>query len=142
RVARRFLLCATCGTIVAERSPDSATGPVPGGAVSFQARWIMSVEAKPIRLSPVGKFIAMAIIVALAILLVTSIGTAATPFIIAAITAYLFNPIISWLHRYTGVGRALWIFVLYILVGTLIYLLARFLWPIIAMQYTELRRLI
>jgi predicted PurR-regulated permease PerM len=99
----------------------------------------MSVEPKPIRLSPVGKFITIAIIVALAIALIWAIGPVMTPFVAAAITAYLFNPLIGWLHRTTGVGRALWIGVLYIMVGGLVYALVRFLGPIIAAQYTDLR---
>jgi predicted PurR-regulated permease PerM len=100
----------------------------------------MSVEPRPIRLSPVGKFVTIAVIVALAILLIWSIGPVMTPFVAAAITAYLFNPLIGWLTRRIGIGRAFWIGVLYILVGVLIYALVRSLGPIIAMQYTDLRR--
>jgi predicted PurR-regulated permease PerM len=99
----------------------------------------MSVEAKPIRLSPVGKLITVAIIVALAILLVSTAGHVMTPFAAAVITAYLFNPLISFLNRRTRVGRAVWILVLYITIGALIYALVRFLGPIIAHQYRELR---
>jgi len=52
----------------------------------------MSVEPKPIRLSSTGKFITVAIIVALAILLFIAVGSILTPFVAAVITAYLFNP--------------------------------------------------
>src|SRR5262249_24001020 len=99
----------------------------------------MSVETKPIRLSPVAKFITVVIIIALAILLISAVGHVLTPFIAAAVTAYLFNPLISWLNRRTHVSRALWILVLYVMVGFLIYGLVRFLGPIIFDQYRELR---
>ncbi|HEU5099023.1 MAG TPA: AI-2E family transporter [Roseiflexaceae bacterium] len=98
----------------------------------------MSVEPKPIRLSPVGKFITIAIIVALAILLISSVRQIMTPFIAAIITAYLFNPLIGWLNRRTGIGRGFWIGVLYVLIGALAYALIRSLGPIVTAQYTEL----
>ena len=98
----------------------------------------MSVEPKPIRLTPVAKFVTVAIIVALGILLIWAASSIMTPFIGAAITAYLFNPLIGWLNRRTGVSRAIWICVLYILIGVLIYALVRTLGPLVAMQYREL----
>jgi predicted PurR-regulated permease PerM len=98
----------------------------------------MDIEARPIRLSPVAKFITVAIIVALTILLFRAMGHAVAPFVAAIITAYLFNPVITWLHRRTHVGRAAWILVLYVLIGALIYALVRFLGPIITGQYNDL----
>jgi predicted PurR-regulated permease PerM len=98
----------------------------------------MSVEPKPIRLSPVGKFITIAIIVSLAILVIAAVGPIMTPFVAAIITAYLFNPLIGWLNRRTGIGRGLWIGVLYVLIGALAYALFRSLGPILGAQYTEL----
>src|SRR5215211_911162 len=83
----------------------------------------MSVEPKPIRLSPTGKFITVAIIVALAVLIFSAVGSILTPFVAAVITAYLFNPLIGWLHRRTGLGRGVWIGVLYVMVGALAYAL-------------------
>jgi len=99
----------------------------------------MSVEAKPIRLSPVAKVITIVIIIVLALLLINAVGHVLTPFIAAAITAYLFNPLISWLNHRTRVSRAIWILVLYVMVGVLLYGLVRFLGPIIFEQYRELR---
>jgi predicted PurR-regulated permease PerM len=98
----------------------------------------MTVEPRPIRLSPVGKFIAVALIVALAILLISAVGPVMTPFVAAVITAYLFNPLIGWLNRRTRIGRAVWIGVLYILIGVLAYALIRTLGPIIGAQYKDL----
>jgi predicted PurR-regulated permease PerM len=98
----------------------------------------MSVEPKPIRLSPVGKFITVAIIVSLAILVVVAVGPILTPFVAAVITAYLFNPLIGWLNRRTGIGRGVWIGVLYVLIGALAYALVRSLGPMVAFQYRGL----
>ncbi|HEU5013858.1 MAG TPA: AI-2E family transporter [Roseiflexaceae bacterium] len=99
----------------------------------------MSAESRPIRLSPAGKFITIAIIVALAILLIQAAYGVMMPFIAAAITAYLFNPIIRGLHHRTRISRAFWILVLYVMIGALIYLLVRFVGPLITSQYSELR---
>ena len=98
----------------------------------------MSVEPKPIRLSSAAKFITVIIIVALGILLIWAAQPVMGPFVGAVITAYLFNPLIGWLHRRTGIGRAFWIIVMYILVGVLVYALVRTLGPIIATQYRDL----
>lgn len=100
----------------------------------------MTVEPKPIRLSSVAKFITIAIIIGLGILLVWAAGAIMTPFVAGAITAYLFNPLIGWLQRRTGIGRGLWIAVLYVLIGVLVYNLVLSLGPILTAQYRELRR--
>jgi predicted PurR-regulated permease PerM len=102
----------------------------------------VSVEPKPIRLTPTAKFITILIVTSLAILLIWAANAVMAPFIGAIITAYLFNPLIGWLQRRTGVGRAIWIIVLYILVGALIYMLVRTLGPRVAMQYHDLVALI
>src|SRR5689334_832861 len=99
----------------------------------------MTVEAKPIRLSPVAKFITVAILVYLAIQLVNGANSILTPFIAAAITTYLFNPLISFLNRRTRISRAVWILVLYVTIGVLLYGLGRYLGPLVAHQYRDLR---
>ncbi len=99
----------------------------------------MNVESKPILLSSTAKFVTVAIIIALTILLLQAVGGILTPFIAAIITAYLFNPLITFLNRRTNISRAIWILVLYVAVGVLIYGLVRFLGPIIAFQYRDLR---
>src|SRR5690606_2641558 len=99
----------------------------------------MNAESKPIQLSPTAEFITVAIIVFLFILLLTSVTHILTPVIAAIITAYLFNPLITFMNRKTNVSRAVWIIVLYVLVGVLIYGLVRFLGPIIVGQFRDLR---
>jgi predicted PurR-regulated permease PerM len=128
-----------CGTIKNEM-PWMAAPPGYGRAafLYYYRGTFMSVEPKPIRLSPTGKFITIAIIVLLAILLFTAVGSILTPFVAAVITTYLFNPLISWLHRRTGVGRGIWIGVLYVLIGALAYALIRSLGPMVGFQYRGL----
>ncbi|KPV54181.1 hypothetical protein SE17_05345 [Kouleothrix aurantiaca] len=98
----------------------------------------MSVEPKPIRLSSTGKFITVLLIVALSLLLIWLAQSILAPFIAALITAYLFNPLIGWLNRRTGVGRAVWILVLYVLVGIVVYGLIQTFGPRLAAQYGEM----
>ncbi len=100
----------------------------------------MSHVSKPIRFSARYKLITAAIVVALTILFFQHISHVLTPFIGAIITAYLFNPLVSWLQRRTGMGRAIWIVVLYVLAFLLIYALFTWLWPIIMEQSGDLAR--
>jgi predicted PurR-regulated permease PerM len=99
----------------------------------------MHVESKPIRLSSTAKFVTVAVIIALTILLIRGVSTILAPFIAAVITAYLFNPLITFLNRRTGVSRALWIALLYVAIGAVIYGLISFLGPILTRQYLDLR---
>jgi predicted PurR-regulated permease PerM len=98
----------------------------------------VSIEPKPIRLTPAAKFVVITIIVAFGILLIWAANPVMGPFVGAIITAYLFNPLIGWLHRRTRIGRAFWIAVLYILVGSLAYALIRWLGPMVGFQYRGL----
>lgn len=96
------------------------------------------VEPKPIRFSPLYKLIAVTIVVALGIALLLHIEHVLAPFIAAIITAYLFNPLVTWLEQRARLGRALWIVVLYVLAFLLIYGLFTWLWPRIVQQSRDL----
>jgi predicted PurR-regulated permease PerM len=98
----------------------------------------MSVEQRPIRFTPQLKLIAVALVVALSIWMLFAVSHILTPFVAAIITAYLFNPLVSWLQRRTGVGRALWIVVLYLLAFLILYGLGTWIWPRIVAQSREL----
>lgn len=89
----------------------------------------MSIEPKPIRFSPQYKLIAVAIVVVLGILLLGAVEHVLAPFIAAIITAYLFNPLVTWLERQAKMGRALWIAVLYVIAFLLLYGLVTWIWP-------------
>jgi len=89
----------------------------------------MGIEPRPIRFSPLYKLIAVAIVVGLGIVLLHEIEHILPPFIAAIITAYLFNPLVSWLERRAQMGRALWIAVLYVIAFLLLYGLVTWIWP-------------
>lgn len=99
----------------------------------------MSVEARPIRFSPTVKMITIALIAALFVWLIRGLGNVLIPFVGAAITAYLFNPLITWLHCRTRVGRAFWIGLLYVVIGSMVYGLWRTLGPAIEREYVGLQ---
>lgn len=98
----------------------------------------MSAEQRPIRFSPQFKLIAVALVVALTIWLLLAVQHVLTPFIAAIITAYLFNPLVTWLERRTGMGRALWIAVLYVIAFLMLYGLGTLIWPRIVQQSRDL----
>ncbi|MBX0328100.1 AI-2E family transporter [Oscillochloris sp. ZM17-4] len=100
----------------------------------------MSQESVPIRFSARYKLITTAVIVALTILFFQHIRHVLPPFIGAIITAYLFNPLVTWLQRRTGMGRAIWIVVLYVLAFLLFYGLFIWIWPIIVEQTRDMAR--
>ncbi len=99
----------------------------------------MSAEARPIRFSPTIKLITVALIAVAFFWLVRGMGNVLIPFVAAAITAYLFNPLITWLSRRTRLGRAIWIGVLYIVLGIIVYALWRTLGPMIEREYSGLQ---
>lgn len=98
----------------------------------------MDFDHRPIRLTTQGKLITVAVIVGLTIALLYAVEHVLPPFIAAIITAYLFNPLVSRLHRHTRIGRAFWIVVLYVIAFALLYLLWILVWPRIVYQYSEL----
>lgn len=100
----------------------------------------MSPESKPIRFSAQYKLITAAIIVAITLLFVQHIAHILTPFIAAIITAYLFNPLVSWLERRAGLGRGIWIVVIYVLAFLLLYSTITGVWPLIMQQTRDMAR--
>jgi predicted PurR-regulated permease PerM len=98
----------------------------------------MSTEQRPIRFSPQYKLIAVALIVVLTLWFLLAVKHMLTPFVAAIITAYLFNPLVAWLYRRTGVGRVLWIAVLYVLAFLVLYGLGTLIWPRVAQQSRDL----
>lgn len=93
---------------------------------------------KPIRFSPQYKLIAVALVVVLAIILLRAVEHILSPFIGAIITAYLFNPLVTLLHRRTRLSRGLWTAVLYVLAFLLLYGLFTWIWPRIVEQTRDL----
>lgn len=92
----------------------------------------------PLRFDFIARLITVAVVVGLFILLLTSITHILTPFVAAIITAYLLNPIVTWLQNRTRIRRAFWIVILYVLTFMLIYALWIWLWPRVFTQYVGL----
>lgn len=95
----------------------------------------MHTEPKPIRLSTQGKVVTIAIIVGLTIFLLHEVEHVLGPFIAAIITAYLFNPLITFAARRTNTSRIVSIVVLYVCAFALLYGVGTFMWPRISAQY-------
>jgi predicted PurR-regulated permease PerM len=98
----------------------------------------MTAPPRPIRFSPQYKLIAVALVVVLTIWFLLAVKHMLTPFVGAIITAYLFNPVVGWLQRRTGLGRGLWIAVLYVLAFLVLYGLGTLMWPHMAQQSRDL----
>ena len=98
----------------------------------------MVPEQKLIRFSARFKLVSVAIVVALTIWLLLAVAHVLTPFVAAIITAYLFNPLVTWLQRRTRLGRALWIAVIYVLAFLTLYGLGTWIGPLIAQQSRDL----
>lgn len=98
----------------------------------------MVPEQKLIRFSSRFKLVSVAIVVALTIWLLLAVAHVLTPFVAAIITAYLFNPLVTWLQRRTRLGRALWIAVIYVLALLTLYGLGTWIGPLIAQQSRDL----
>jgi len=98
----------------------------------------MVPEQKLIRFSSRFKLVSVAIVVALTIWLLLAVAHVLTPFVAAIITAYLFNPLVTWLQHRTRLGRALWIAVIYVLAFLTLYGLGTWIGPLIAQQSRDL----
>jgi len=97
------------------------------------------MTTEPIRFSSRTKAITVVILLALGALLLYRLWDIFIPFFWAALTAYIFEPLVRWLHLKTRVPRFIWIILIYIAVGSLIYWAVVVLIPIIARQYKDLR---
>jgi predicted PurR-regulated permease PerM len=98
----------------------------------------MTTPQRPIRFSPQYKLIAVTLVVVLTVWFLMAVSHMLTPFIAAIITAYVFNPLVSWLQRRTSLGRVLWIVVLYVLAFLVLYGLGTLIWPRVAQQSRDL----
>lgn len=94
----------------------------------------MEHESRPIRFSLPLKLIAAALVVILTIWMLFAVEHILTPFIASIITAYLFNPLISYLQRLSKLSRGLWIAVLYVAAFLTISIVVTTFWPLIVTQ--------
>lgn len=93
---------------------------------------------EPLRFSSRAKAITIWIVLLLAILLLWQVMDVAIPFFWAILVAYILHPLIKWLNRTTRLPRFIWIILLYLAVGGLIYWGVAFLVPVVTQQYAGL----
>src|SRR6476620_1691400 len=92
----------------------------------------------PIRFSSRAKFVTVAVVALLAILLLSSVTHILMPFIWAIIIAYIFNPVVGLLHRRTNLPRFWWVLLLYALGFGLLFLFGSYVIPLVIKQYNEI----
>lgn len=97
------------------------------------------MATEPIRFSSRTKVIIVVVLLAVGALLLYRIWDIFVPFFWAMLTAYIAHPLIKWLHAKTRVPRVIWIILLYIVAGNLIYWAVAVLVPVVSRQYEELR---
>ena len=85
-----------------------------------------------------AKIITLWFIVAVIILFLFRFSNILPVFIWAAVMAYLFNPMISFFSEKTRIPRSLWIIILYVLLGILVFWAIKSLAPIISNEMSDL----
>lgn len=85
-----------------------------------------------------AKVITLWIIIAIIALFLSKFSKILPVFIWAAVTAYLFNPLISILHQKTKVPKAFWILILYIVLGISAFFIVRSFLPLISNEISDL----
>jgi len=93
-----------------------------------------------LRFSSRAKAITIWVVLLLAVLFLWRVLDVAIPFFWAILVAYVLHPLIKGLNRLTRVPRVLWILLVYLAVGGLIYWGVTFLIPVVSHQYTGLVR--
>lgn len=93
---------------------------------------------EPIHLSPRAKAVVFWMLVLLAALFLWRVREVVLPFVWALVTAYIFLPPVRSLAQRTRVPRPVWIVVLYLAGGAIVYLLVTVLIPVVGRQYEEL----
>ncbi len=91
-----------------------------------------------LRFSTRAKIITVWVVLLLAILFLWRVMDVVIPFFWAMLVAYILHPLIQWLNRTTRLPRFIWIILLYLAVGSLIYWGIAYLVPVIARQYEDL----
>jgi predicted PurR-regulated permease PerM len=85
-----------------------------------------------------AKIITLWIIIVLAIAFLFRFSGALSVFIWAATAAYLFNPVVNYFSEKTRSSRAVWIVVLYVLLGIVVFWAVKALLPLIANELSDL----
>ncbi|MFC1767716.1 AI-2E family transporter [Candidatus Margulisiibacteriota bacterium] len=92
---------------------------------------------KGLKLSPVAKTVVWVLFGIVIFLILKYLGNIIYPFLWALITAYLFSPLIFFLEKKSRLPRAIWIILVYFLLGLLIYWGLSVLIPVVNTELTE-----
>jgi predicted PurR-regulated permease PerM len=95
-----------------------------------------------IQFSSRAKFVTVLSIVVIAIFVLGRVAHILIPFVWAIITAYIFNPVVTWMQRRTRTPRFWWVVLLYIIGFGLLYLFGTYIVPQLAKQYKELEEVL
>lgn len=93
---------------------------------------------RPIQFSSRAKFVTVLSIVVIMLYVTSHTFHVMVPFIWAIITAYIFNPVITFLQRRTGTPRFWWVTILYVIGFGLIFWATSVVVPLITAQWNEL----
>lgn len=93
---------------------------------------------KGVKFTPAAKTITLALIVLFALFVLRYSAQIIHPFIWAAMTVYLFSPLIYYLESRTRLPRVLWILIVYIIIGFFIYWALSYAIPILNNEVSEL----
>src|SRR5580765_1478403 len=97
------------------------------------------MEIRTLRFPSWAKITTVAIVTALGLFLLRTMGSLLNPFIWAIITAYLLSPLVRILTRRSRIRRFWWVLLLYIITGFLLFAAFNFIWPRLVAQFTDLQ---
>ncbi len=97
-----------------------------------------SRNASTFKFSFRAKIITLWVIIGIVILFLLRFSRILPVFIWAAVTAYLFNPVITFFSEKTKTSKVLWILILYILLSLLVFWALKSLFPLISNEITDL----
>lgn len=90
------------------------------------------------KFSSSAKIVSLWLIVLVSVIFLFSVRHILPVFIWAIITAYIFNPLISFFQEKTKIHRIIWILILYLFFGILIFLTLNKLLPVISNELSDL----
>jgi predicted PurR-regulated permease PerM len=93
-----------------------------------------------IKLSARTKFIIVLVLAAIAVFIIYKTGHIIVPFIWALVTAYIFNPVITYFSRRTKTNRVWWVLLLYIILGFIMAWVFLRVVPLVVNQLVQLER--
>lgn len=100
----------------------------------------MHIPPASIRFSPILKWFAVVLVCIGIYILYTVVHDVALVFFGAAVTAYIFYPVITWIAQYTRGSRVWATALFYVVLAVALAVMVRWLWPAMSTQYELLRQ--